>query len=168
MREAVGAPLLSVWLPLLFTLDLRRGLCRLWEHMLLTHTQSLSHTHIHKHVLALFTLVEWPALCCAAQTGDYRSSDHNSMLAICFALISNIQHRPVLTNIIPLMVTHTVSNFYQRVTHQSLCVSVCERTIWFTALIQIHTVDDGWKQNCFSEAAPLQPVFYADYFLICA
>lgn len=53
MREAVGAPLLSVWLPLLFTLDLRRGLCRLWDHMLLRHTQSLSHTHIHKHILAL-------------------------------------------------------------------------------------------------------------------
>lgn len=86
MREAVGAPLLSVWLPLLFTLDLGRGLCRLWDHMLLKHTQSPLYTHILKHVEALFTLLEWPALCCSMLTRDYRSSGYNRMLAICFTL----------------------------------------------------------------------------------
>lgn len=77
MTEAVGAPLLSIWLPLLFTVDLRRGLCWLWEHMLLNHTQSpLTHTRIQTALGSIH-----PAL-----MGDYRSAGHNHMLAICFTL----------------------------------------------------------------------------------
>lgn len=50
----------------------------------------------------------------------------------------------------------------------SVCSVPCERAKWLTALFQIHTVDEGSKHNCFSVAACPQPVFYADYFLICA
>lgn len=44
--------------------------------------------------------------------------------------------------------------------------SIMKHLVQYT--IMIGTVDEGSEQNCLSGAAPSQPVFYADYFLICA
>lgn len=92
MSEAAGAPLLFVRLPLLFTLDLRRGLCRLWDHMLLMHTHKRTHTHAHTHSrppsltyrhtrMYWFCSHEWN---CQHTLCNDRELWLNSMQAICF------------------------------------------------------------------------------------
>lgn len=39
--------------------------------------------------------------------------------------------------------------FSQQVNRRRVCVTLCERTIWFTVLIRIHTVEEGSKRSRF-------------------